>query len=248
MNFTDKVAVVTGGGTGIGRETALALGIAGAKIAIGNRNAEHGEAVAAEIRNAGGEALFLKTDVTDPDQVQALVARAVSEFGGLDLAFNNAGVEGEMGPLHGHDLKAAARVIDINVSGVMYAMMFEAEEMLKRGGGAIVNTSSILGLKGIANLAPYVSSKHAVVGLTRSAALDYAQHKIRINAVAPGPIETRMLTDIAGGDPHSFAQYVPMGRIGQPREITDAVLWLLSDQASFVTGEVLTVDGGWGAQ
>lgn len=249
MNFTGKVALITGAGSGIGRETALALAQHGAKVVLGNRNAEQGEQVVQEIRAAGGVASFQRTDVTDPAQVQSLVQRAVSEYGGIHLAFNNAGVEGEMGPLHQQSLDSAAHVLDVNVKGVLYAMKYEIEQMLRQGGGgAIVNNSSILGLKGIANLAVYVASKHAVVGLTRSAALDYAPQRLRINSVAPGPTHTRMLTDIAGGDPTSFAQFVPLGRIGQPTEVTQAVLWLLSDEASFVTGHVLAVDGGWGAQ
>lgn len=248
MSFDGKVTLITGGGSGIGRETALALGKAGAKVVIGNRNVEQGEEVVGLIRKAGGEAVFQRTDVSKPEQVQALVQCAVSEFGGLHLAFNNAGVEGPGGPLHELDVAEAAKVIDINVNGVFYAMKFEIEQMLKNGGGAIVNTSSVLGVKGIEGIAPYVASKHAVVGLSRTAALDYAQKGIRINVVAPGPIETRMLTDIAGGDPHSFAQFVPVGRIGQPEEITEAVLWLLSDNSKFVTGHVLGVDGGWGAK
>lgn len=248
MSLTGSVAVVTGGASGIGRETSLALGKAGVKLVIGNRNAQQGEDVVAAIKDAGGVAVFQQTDVTDAPQVRALVERAVQEFGSLDLAFNNAGVDGELKPLHEQSLESAIKVMDVNVNGVFYAMKYEIEQMLKQGHGAIVNTSSILGLKGTAKFGPYVASKHAVIGLTRSAALDYAQRGIRINAVAPGPIETPMLSSITGGDPQSFGQAVPMGRIGQPREITNAVLWLLSDEASFVTGHVLTADGGWGAQ
>jgi NAD(P)-dependent dehydrogenase (short-subunit alcohol dehydrogenase family) len=248
MSFKGKTAVITGGGTGIGRATALTLAKAGGNVVIGNRNVERGEEVVAAIQEAGGNAIFQQTDVAQPHQVKALIDRAVREYGGLQLAFNNAGVEGEIGPLHEQSIEASSLLIDVNVKGVFYAMKYEIEQMLDDGGGSIVNTSSILGLKGSADLANYVASKHAVVGLTRAAALDYAQQEIRINAVAPGPVETRMLTDVAGGDPHAFAQLVPMGRIGQPQEIADAVLWLLSAEAQFVTGHVLTVDGGWGAK
>ena len=247
LDFSGKTALVTGGGSGIGRATALALGKAGANVVIGNRNVERGEGVVKEIVSTGGKAVFQRTDVTKPDDVESLVAKAVSEFGGLDLAFNNSGVEGEMGPLHEQSVEGVENVLDVNVKAVFTSLKFEIAEMLKRGCGAIVNTSSILGLKGVGNLSVYVASKHAVAGITKSVALDYAQQGIRVNAVAPGPIETRMLNDVSGGNPDSFAQAVPMGRIGQPEEIADAVLWLLSDQASFVTGHTLPVDGGGNA-
>ncbi|MCA9249350.1 MAG: glucose 1-dehydrogenase, partial [Planctomycetales bacterium] len=228
--------------------TALVLARAGARVVLGNRNVQRGEAVVAEIQSAGGTALFQQTDVADAQQVARLVHRAVDEFGPLHLAFNNAGVEGERAPLHEQSIDSASSLIDINVKGIFYAMKYEVEQMLASGGGAIVNTTSILGLRGSATLANYSASKHAIIGLTRSAALDYAEQNIRINAVAPGPIETRMLAEIAEGDPQSFARRVPMGRIGQPEEIAEAVLWLLSDKAGFVTGQVLPLDGGWTAK
>ena len=245
MDFGGKVAVVTGGGSGIGRATSLALGKAGARVVIGNRNADQGEEVAAAIRDAGGDACFQATDVSNPGQVEALVARAVSEFGSVDLAFNNAGMEGELGQLHELDVKTAARLFDVNIDGVFHALKYEIDQMLKNGGGAIVNTSSIFGFKACPGFSPYIASKHAIAGLTRAAALDYAQQGIRINAVGPGPINTRMLMDASGGEPDMFAAYVPMGRIGQPEEIADAVLWLLSDKAEYVTGHLLSVDGAW---
>jgi len=248
MRFQDQVVLITGGATGIGRETALALGAQGARLVIGSRNADHGAEVVEAIRAAGGEAIFRPTDVTRPEQVKALVAAAVEQYGALHLAFNNAGIEGDTGPLHELSLEALSEVIDINVKGMLYALKYEVAQMLASGKGAIVNNSSILGLKAMANIAPYVASKFAVTGITRAAALDYASQGIRINAVAPGPIETRMLNDITSGDPHSFARYVPMARIGQPEEVAAAVVWLLSDEASYVTGHTLIVDGGWGAK
>lgn len=247
MTFQGKTALVTGGGSGIGKDTSLALAKVGANLVIGNRNVDRGEAVVAEIRKAGGNAVFQQTDVTKPDQVEALVDRAVREFGTLHLAFNNAGVEGDMGPLHEQDVDASSQLIDINIKGVFYSMKYQVTQMLKTGGGSIVNNSSIVGLKGMANLANYVATKHAVAGMTKSAALDYAKQKIRVNAVAPGPIETRMLNNVSGGQPQSFGEFVPMGRIGQPSEVTHAVLWLLSDDASYVSGHILPVDGGWNA-
>ena len=191
---------------------------------------------------------FKQTDVTSSEQVRELIQKAVSEFGAVNLAFNNAGTEGELGPLlHELETEAAARVFDVNINGVFYALKYEIEQMLKNGGGAIVNTSSIFGIKAIPGISPYIASKHAIVGLTRAAALDYAQQGIRINAVGPGPINTRMLMDASGGNPDVFASYVPMGRIGQPEEVAQAVLWLLSDQAQYVSGHLLSVDGAWNA-
>lgn len=247
-DLAGKVGVVTGGGSGIGKATALAMAGAGAAVVIGNRDASKGEAVVDLIRKGGGKAIFQPTDVSRPEDARALVARAVTEFGRLDLAFNNAGVDGEQVPLHEQDVAKAASLFDINIKGVFYCMKFEIEEMLRSGGGAIVNTSSIFGLNGYPGWSLYVASKHAVTGMTKAAALDYARSGIRINAVGPGPVETPLLAKGTGGDPHSYAEFVPMGRIGQPAEIADAVVWLLSDAARYVTGHTLPVDGGVCAQ
>ncbi|MDB5384874.1 MAG: linC 1 [Planctomycetaceae bacterium] len=246
--LTGKVTVVTGGGTGIGRATALAMAKAGAIVVIGNRDAHKGEEVAEMIRKTGGKAVFQKTDVSKPADAQALVARAVSEFGRLDLAFNNAGMDGEQVPLHEQDIEKASALFDVNIKGVFYCMKYEIEQMLKTGGGAIVNTSSIFGLNGYADWSLYVATKHAVTGMTKAAALDYAKLNVRINAVGPGPVETPLLHKGTGGDPHSYAAFVPMGRIGQPDDIADVVVWLLSDEARYVTGHTLPVDGGVCAQ
>jgi NAD(P)-dependent dehydrogenase (short-subunit alcohol dehydrogenase family) len=247
-SLTNKVAIVTGGGTGIGRATALAMAQAGASVVIGNRGAKSGEEVVRAVEQAGGRAVFQATDVSKPDDVKSLVQRAVNEFGRLDLAFNNAGAEGEQVPLHEQDIDKASLLFDVNIKGVFYCMKFEIEEMLKTGGGAIVNTSSIFGLNGYAGWSLYSATKHAVTGMTKSAALDYAQLGIRVNAVGPGPVETPLLTKGTGGDPHSYASFVPMGRIGQPEEIADPVVWLLSDEAKYVTGHTFPVDGGVCAQ
>lgn len=249
MFLQGKVALITGGGSGIGRETALLLARRGATVVIGNRNVEQGESVVEAIRREGGRAVFQQTDVTQPAQVEALVERAAREFGRLDLAFNNSGIDVPTLPLQDLDVGVARQVIDVNVMGVFYAMKYEIARMLRHGGGgAIVNTTSVLGLGGIANMAVYVASKHAVSGMTKSAALENARTGIRVNAVAPGPIETPMLDNITGGNPHSFAEMMPMGRIGKPDEVAHAVAWLLSDEASYVTGHILPVDGGWLAQ
>jgi len=247
-SLTNKVAIVTGGGTGIGRATALAIAKAGAAVVIGNRGAKSGEEVVRAVEQAGGRAVFQATDVGKPDDVKSLVQRAVNEFGRLDLAFNNAGAEGEQVPLHEQDIDKASLLFDVNIKGVFYCMKFEIEEMLKTGGGAIVNTSSIFGLNGYAGWSLYSATKHAVTGMTKSAALDYAQRGIRVNAVGPGPVETPLLTKGTGGDPHSYASFVPMGRIGQPEEIADPVVWLLSEEAKYVTGHTFPVDGGVCAQ
>src|SRR5258707_9242448 len=241
-SLANKVGIVTGGGTGIGRATALAMAKAGGSLVIGNRNAKLGEEVVRAIKQAGGRAAFQVTDVSKPEDAKALVERAVSEFGRLDLAFNNAGVDGEQVPLHEQDVDKATMLFDVNIKGVFYCMKYEIEQMLRTGGGAIVNTSSIFGLNGYPGWSLYSATKPALTGMTKAAALDYAKQSIRINAVGPGPAETPLLAKGTSGDPHTYAAFVPMGRIGQPDEIADAVVWLLSDEARYVTGHTLPVD------
>jgi NAD(P)-dependent dehydrogenase (short-subunit alcohol dehydrogenase family) len=248
MLLANKVALVTGGGSGIGRSTAEAMAKAGASVVIGNRNAKLGQEAVEAIQRQGGKAVFQATDVSKFTDVQALVRRAIHEFGRLDLAFNNAGIDGQQAPLHEQDVEIASTILDVNVKGVFYAMKCEIAEMLKTGGGAIVNCGSIFGLNGFPGWALYTASKHAITGMTKVTALDYAKLGIRVNAVAPGPIETPLLSKAAGGNPHVFASVIPMARIGQPDEVARAVVWLLSGEASYITGHTLPIDGGFCAQ
>jgi len=250
-DFDGKVALVTGGGVGIGRGTALAFAREGAKVVIGNRNVERGEEVVKAIRDDGGEASFLRTDVLSEEEVEALVAHAVSTYGRLDVAFNNAGVEGLVAPVAGQTDDNYRSVMDINVRGVWLSMKYQIAQMLETGGGAIVNNSSVAGLIGFPGLGIYCASKHAVMGLTKSAALEYATQGIRINTVNPAVIETSMadrLGDSIEATKDDLGAMHPIGRMGTVDEVANAVLWLCSDKASFVTGTDLCVDGAYTAQ
>ena len=248
MTFSNKVVLVTGAGSGIGRATALALAEAGAAVMVGQRNEERGRDVVKAIERVGGRAAFLRTDVARSDEVKALVDATVDTFGRLDCAYNNAAESGDVAPLADQDLEGAGALLDVNIKGVFFCMKHEIDRMLAQGGGAIVNCSSVYGIVGLPGAALYTATKHAVVGMTRAAALDYAQKGIRINAVAPGLTRTPMLEKVSNGNPDSFAPLTPMGRIAEPDEIARGVLWLLSDAASYVTGHVLAVDGAYCAQ
>ena len=246
--FEGKIALVTGGGSGIGRATALAFGRDGARVVIGNRNVQRGEETVSMIRAAGGTASFRRTDVMVAADIEALVKHAVSEYGGLDLAFNNAGIEGEVASLADQTESNYDAVMDINVKGVWLSMKYEIPAMLERGGGAIVNCSSVAGVIGFPGIGIYAASKHAVIGLTKTAALEYSAQGIRINAVNPAVIDTEMADRLAAGlnmKKDDLSTLHPIGRIGQVDEVADAVLWLCSGRASFVTGHSLVVDGGF---
>ena len=240
--FEGKVALVTGAGSGIGRASALAFAREGATVMVSDVNAASCEETAAMIGQTGRQAAFMACNVASEQEVQALVARTVAEFGRLDCAFNNAGISNSRPDF---DLDLFRRTIEINLYGVAYGVKFQLEQMVKQKSGAIVNTASIAGLSG-QGTPDYVASKHGVVGITRSAALRYAALGIRVNAVCPGVIATGM-TDPLMKDPEMKARIeamTPMQRMGTADEIAEAVIWLCSDKASFVTGQALAVDGG----
>jgi NAD(P)-dependent dehydrogenase (short-subunit alcohol dehydrogenase family) len=242
--FVDKVVLVTGGTSGIGKATAVAFARAGAKVVLTGRREKEGAQVVAEIKKLGGEAAFVRADIANDADVKAMVKFTVDKFGKLDIAFNNAGVEWR-GSLDQATEAEYRRVFDTNVWGVLNSMRHEIPVMLNHGGGVIVNTSSVVGHVGFPLVSIYNSSKHAVEGLTKSLALEFAKENIRINAVAPGPIATAMWDRVAeGGIGDQITAIVPAGRTGTSEEIAAAVLYLASDAAKFTTGTSLIVDGG----
>jgi NAD(P)-dependent dehydrogenase (short-subunit alcohol dehydrogenase family) len=246
-NFKGKVAFVTGAASGIGRATAIAFALEGASVVVADISEQGSHKTTNIIKEAGGRALEVKCDVSQTEDVKNCLGQAIETFGRLDFAFNNAGVEQKLAPTAELAVEEWDRVIDIDMRGVFLCLKHEIPLMLKHGGGAIVNTSSGAEVKGFKWETAYVAAKHGVVGLTKAAALDYAQSNIRINAVAPGIIDTSMIQRFSGGTPEGRQAMIsqePVGRMGQPEEIASAVLWLCSDAASFVTGHILVVDGG----
>lgn len=247
MMMDRKVAIVTGGNSGIGRATAIALAREGAKVTVAARRASEGEETVRLVKEAGSDAIFVKTDVAIENDVRSLVEKTVETYGRLDYAVNNAGIGEKMTPLVEQTSEKFDQIMNTNVRGVWLSMKYEIPMIIKNGGGAIVNTSSGAGLVGFPQMPVYIASKHAVLGLTKSAALEYAKSGIRINAIAPGGVETDMLMQTVGDD-HQFLETFrsmhPIGRIGRPEEIANTIVWLLSDKASFVLGHTLLVDGG----
>ena len=246
-DLQNKVAIITGGTSGIGRDTAVLFAEAGAKVVVAGRREQEGNETVALIRKSGGDGIFVKTDVAKSADVQALVRKTVEKFGRIDCAFNNAGIEGNFLPIIEQPEEDFDQVININLKGVWLCLKYEIQQMLKQGtGGAIVNMASVAGQMGFAGAAPYCASKHGVIGLTRTAALEYAKLKIRVNAVSPAVIDTPMGDRIFGApQAHDYAVGLhPLGRFGTPREIAEAVLFLCSEKSSFMTGHSIVLDGG----
>ena len=239
-----KAAIITGGSSGIGRAAAVALAKQGVKIAIAARRTKEGEETVRLVKEAGSEGIFVKTDVANENDVRSLVEKTVKQYNRLDYAFNNAGIEEKTTPLVDQTSEVFDQIMNVNVKGVWLSMKYEIPEMIKTGGGAIVNTSSGAGVVGYPLQPIYIASKHAVLGLTKSAALEYAKSGIRINAIAPGVTETEMVERVDKQLIEHLKSITPIGRIGDPQEIANAVVWLLSDKASFVLGHTLLVDGG----
>jgi NAD(P)-dependent dehydrogenase (short-subunit alcohol dehydrogenase family) len=246
-DLQNKVALITGGTTGIGRDTAILFAKNGAKVVVSGRRETEGNETINLVRAAGGDGLFVKSDVSKSADVQSLIQKTVEKFGRLDLAFNNAGIEGQWKPIIEQSEEDWDSVVNINLKGTWLCLKYEIRQMFKQGSpGAIVNMSSVAGLMGSAGAAIYVASKHGVIGLTRNAALECAAKNIRVNAVCPAVIETAM-ADRAFADPQVNKRVLalhPLGRFGKPIEIAEAVLWLCSDKSSFMTGHYITLDGG----
>lgn len=245
LDFSGRTVLVTGGSTGIGKATAIAFGKAGANVVVGSRG-DSGRAVADAVTEAGGQGLFVPTDVSSEADVKELVQAAVHRFGKLDIAFNNAGSLPPTGPLVEQTMDAWNRTIAVDLTGVFLSLKYEIAAMLSGGGGSIINTSSVAGLIADPGMAPYAAAKHGVLGLTKAAALDYAQQGIRVNAIAPGLVRTPMIDDWLS-DPtmrETVLSYSPQGRVSEPEEIAGVVLFLASDLASFVNGAVYPIDGG----
>jgi NAD(P)-dependent dehydrogenase (short-subunit alcohol dehydrogenase family) len=247
LDLDGKAALITGAASGIGRATALAFARAGARLVVADVDPVGGEETAAAVRAFGADAHFVRCDVRRMADVETMVATTIDRFGRLDCAFNNAGIEGQLAPFADCPEEVAARVLDVNAMGVWRCLHAELPRMSAQGGGAIVNTASVAGLIGAAAFGPYVASKHAVVGLTKTAALEYAAQRVRVNAICPGVIQTPMLDRLAAtpGVIDALRSVTPMGRVGTPEEVAAAVVWLCSDAASFTTGHALVVDGGF---
>lgn len=247
QDFSGRTALVTGGGSGLGQAAARLLAGRGARVVVADVDEPGGAATVEQCRSAGSEAVFVRTDVTVESDVAAAVATAVDRWGRLDAAINNAGINGPAKFAADYTLDEWNTVLAVNLTGVFLGLKYEIPQMVAQGGGAIVNTSSGAGLKGFSLLPAYVATKHAVLGLTKSAAIAYVKEGVRVNAVCPGSTRTPLLEGFMGGDPgmeSAMANSAPIGRLARPEEIAEAMVWLLSDAASFMVGHALAVDGG----
>jgi NAD(P)-dependent dehydrogenase (short-subunit alcohol dehydrogenase family) len=245
--FIGKVALVTGAASGIGRTTAQLYASEGAKVVVSDVSEKGGEETVRLIQDNGSDAVFIQTDISDPAQCETLVKGTLEAYGRLDYACNNAGIGGESNPVGDYGIESWQKVIAVNLSGVFYCMRYEIPAMLQTGGGAIVNMASILGRVGFASAPAYVAAKHGVVGLTKNAAIEYAEQGIRVNSVGPAFIRTPMIAELEN-NPDSYQMLLslhPMGRLGEPSEIAELVIWLSSEKASFVTGAYYAADGGY---
>ena len=247
-DLSGKTVIVTGGASGIGEAAAVLYAKEGCQVVISDLNEEKGNKLAEEIKQAGGKAIFVRADVSNPADCKELVRKTVENFGSVDIAFNNAGIGGENNPVADMSIESWDKTIAVNLSSVFYCMKYEIQQMQKQGKGSIVNNSSILGQVGFANAGAYVAAKHGVVGLTKNAALEYSSKNIRINAIGPGFINTPLLSE-AGMDENVKQTFLvplhPIGRLGEPAEVAELAVWLSSDKASFITGSYYAVDGGY---
>ncbi|HSK87400.1 MAG TPA: glucose 1-dehydrogenase [Anaerolineales bacterium] len=247
MDFKGKVAVVTGASSGIGKSVSELYAREGAAVVLSDINQELGEKVTAGIREAGGEAIFVQADVSKPSDCENMVKATLDKYGRLDFACNNAGVGGDQNPTADYSIEAWEKAIAVNLSGVFYCMKYEIPAMLKSGGGSIINMASILGRVGFAGAVGYVAAKHGVLGLTKTAAMEYAPQGVRVNVVGPGFISTPLIQELENNPEinNMLISLHPIGRLGKPEEVAELVMWLSSEKASFVTGAYIPVDGGY---
>ncbi|WP_372919674.1 SDR family NAD(P)-dependent oxidoreductase [Salegentibacter sp.] len=248
MELKGKVALITGAASGIGKSTALLFAKNGASVLLTDIDEEKGKELVDEIKDAGGKAFFVKADASKPEDSEKSVEEALSHFGKLDIAVNNAGIGGEKAPVGEYEIEDWDKVIAINLSGVFYGMRYQIPAMLENGKGSIINVASILGDVGFANSAAYVAAKHGVLGLTKSAALEYSAKGVRVNSVGPAFIKTPLLDDLDKDLLDELVKAHPIGRLGEPEEVAELFMWLAGDRASFATGSYYPIDGGYLAQ